>query len=195
MRVAPVIELKPTEEQRLRELAQSNTATVRDACRAAIVLLAAQGMTNQAIAQRLCIGRARVGRWRARYARAGLAAIRRERPRSGRSKRVDARKILRLTTQTKPANATHWGARALAAHTGYSESTIRRVWRAHGLKPHRLKTFSLSRDPRSPSKNWKTAPRRVSTRQSTLRFSAEHNRQPKPFIGMASAKGTIEKVK
>lgn len=147
MRVAPVIELNSAEEQRLRRLERSNTARVREARRAAIVLRAAQGLSNREIAEQLGIGRIQVGRWRARYAHGGLAAIRQDRPRGGRAKTVDEAEIVRLTTQTKPLNATHWSTRTLAAHTGYSEASIRRAWRAHGLKPHRLESFKVSRDP------------------------------------------------
>jgi len=70
-----------------------------------------------------------------------------DRPRGGRPARVDAQEIVRLTTQTEPPNATHWSTRQLAAVTGVSASTIRRIWHAHGLKPHRIKTFKVSRDP------------------------------------------------
>jgi transposase len=148
MRVAAAIKLTPQEEQRLTRLATSNTATVREARRAAIVLRAAQGMTNQEIADQLAIGRIQVSRWRARYAQGGLTAIRRDRPRGGRRKSVDEAEIVRLTTQTKPTNATHWSTRTLAARVGCSEASIRRAWKRHGLKPHRVETFKVSRDPK-----------------------------------------------
>lgn len=147
MRVAPEIELGPEEKQRLTQLSNSNTAAVREARRAAIVLLAAGGKTNHAIADALNIGRVQVGRWRARYAQGGIAAIRRDRPRGGRPKTVDASEIVRLTTQTTPPDATHWSSRTLAAHTGVSPASVLRVWAAHGLKPHRMDTFKVSRDP------------------------------------------------
>lgn len=148
MRVAAPIEMTPEEERRLMRLKNSNTASVREARRAAIVLLAARGMNNHEIAETLGVGRVQVGRWRSRYAQGGLAAIRRDRPRGGRRKRVDEAEIVRLTTQTKPGNATHWSTRLMAARSGYSEASVRRAWRAHGLKPHRVETFKVSRDPR-----------------------------------------------
>lgn len=147
MRVAPPIELNPEEESRLRKLSVSNTASVRDARRAKIVLLAAQGKNNQEIAQALGIGRVQVGRWRERYAREGYAGIERDRPRGNPPQRVDAAEVVRLTTQTKPINATHWSSRSMAAVAGISEASVRRIWKAHGLKPHRVKTFKMSRDP------------------------------------------------
>ena len=129
-------------------MANSSTVSVREARRAAIVLLAAQGLTNHQIADQLGVGRVQVGRWRTRYAEGGLAAIVQDRPRGGRPSQVDAQEIVRLTTQMKPPGATHWSTRTLAEATGVSASTIRRVWQAHGLKPHRVETFKVSRDPR-----------------------------------------------
>jgi len=147
MRVAAEIRLSPEERKRLQRLAGSNTASVREARRASIVLLAAQGNSNHEIAEALGIGRVQVGRWRSRYASEGWAALAQDRPRGGRPARVDAQEIVRLTTRTEPPNATHWSTRQLAAVTGVSASTIRRIWHAHGLKPHRIKTFKVSRDP------------------------------------------------
>lgn len=147
MRVAPVIELSPEEEKRLSKLSVSNMASVREARRAKIVLLAAQGMTNQAIAKSLGIGRVQVGRWRERYAREGYAGIEKDRPRGAPEKQIDAVEVVRLTTQTKPVNATHWSSRSMAAVAGISDASVRRIWKAHGLKPHRVKTFKVSRDP------------------------------------------------
>jgi transposase len=89
-----------------------------------------------------------VGRWRSRYVQGGLPAIVQDRARGGRPRQVDAQEIVRLTTQTKPPGATHWSTRRLAEVSGVSASSIRRVWQAHGLKPHRVKTFKVSRDPR-----------------------------------------------
>lgn len=138
MRVAPTISLSVADKRTLERLSRLNTARVREARRAAIVLAAARGLANHEIADELGVGRVQVGRWRARYAAGGLAAIRRDRPRGGRRKTVDDAEIAWLTTQTQPVNATHWSSRSLAAQTGYSATSIRRAWRAHGLKPHRV---------------------------------------------------------
>lgn len=147
MRVATAIELSEEEQRRLVALSKSNTASVREARRAKMILLANEGLENQEIARQLGVGRVQVSRWRTRYAEGGLAAILQDRPRGGRRRSVDAEEIVRLTTQTKPPNATHWSTRSLAAATGVSASTIRRIWKAHGLKPHRADTFKVSRDP------------------------------------------------
>ena len=147
MRVAPAIELNAEEEQRLRRLARSNTASVRVARRARIVLLAATGLENQVIAAQLGIGRVQVGRWRERYAQGGLAAIEQDRPRGGRPPKVDAADIVQRTTQTLPATATQWSTRSLAREMGVSDTTVLRVWHANGLKPHLVRGLEVSRDP------------------------------------------------
>lgn len=147
MRVAPEINLNTDEKKTLEKFARSNTSSVRLAHRAKIILLAAQGLDNQTIAARLDTGRVQIGRWRQRYAEGGLAAIEKDLPRGGRKPRIDHQKIIELTTQTTPKNATHWSTRTMAEAAGVSATSVARVWRAHGLKPHRVKSFKVSRDP------------------------------------------------
>jgi transposase len=148
MRVAPTIVLNEEERKKLAQLAKSRTASVRMARRAQIVLLAATDKHNDAIAQELKIGRVQVGRWRERYAEGGLAAIECDLPRGGRPRKTDTAEIVRLTTRTLPEAATHWSTRTLAAKVGVSDTTVLRVWHRHGLKPHLVETFKVSRDPR-----------------------------------------------
>jgi transposase len=118
--------------------------------RARIVLGAAEGTPNNTLATQLGTERTIVGRWRARFAQHGLAGIAQDAPRGGRppTRRAQvARQIIEQTTQARPPQATHWSTRTLAATVGVSQSMVFRVWRDHGLKPHRVKTFKLSRDP------------------------------------------------
>jgi transposase len=121
--------------------------SVRVARRAHIVLLAAEGHGNKEIARKLGVGRVQVGRWRERFVQGGLAAMEADLPRSGRKPSIDAQEIVRLTTQTVPDGATHWSTRRLGASAGVSDTTVQRIWKAHGLKPHRVKAFKVSRDP------------------------------------------------
>jgi len=152
MRKASVIELDDAQREKLMRLAHSNTSEVRLARRASIVLLAAEGLDNYRIGEMLGVGRIQAGRWRERYAAGGLPAIERDLPRGGRKPKVDAAEIVRLTTQTKPEGATQWSTRTLAAVAGVSDTTIQRIWQAHGLKPHRVKRFKVSRDPKFAEK-------------------------------------------
>ncbi|HEY5213141.1 MAG TPA: IS630 family transposase, partial [Acidobacteriaceae bacterium] len=147
MRIAAVIVLLSEERAQLTQWARSKTVSVRLARRAQIVLGAADGLDNETIAAQVGVGRVQVGRWRTRYAEGGLAAIQQDLPRGGRPVKVDAAQIVRLTTQTLPTAATQWSTRTMAAQMGVSDTTVLRVWRQHGLKPHRVRSFKVSRDP------------------------------------------------
>jgi transposase len=148
VRVAPKIELTSEQERELSRLAKSKRTSVRLAQRARIVLLAAQGLQNQEIAERLDIGRVQVARWRKRYLEAGIQGIERDLPRGAPAVKVDVNKLVELTTQTAPTAGTHWSTRKMAARLGVSASTVMRHWQAHGLKPHILRGFKISRDPK-----------------------------------------------
>jgi len=147
VRVAPTIELSQEDEVELVRLAHSRLSSVRLAERARIVLLAAQGLQNVQIAQELGVDRITAGRWRQRYIESGLAGIERDLPRGAPPVKVDVAK-LELTTQTQPEAATHWSTRKMAAVLDVSPSTVMRHWQANGLKPHLVRGFKISRDPK-----------------------------------------------
>jgi len=149
MRVAPKIVLESAERELLKRLSRSRSTSVRLAERSKIVLLAAEGKENGEISEILSVSRQKVGRWRNRYHEHGLAGIEKDASRPGRKKAISKRtvnKVINLTTQEKPANATHWSRRLMARQVNISESTVARIWQAHGLKPHRVSTFKLSND-------------------------------------------------
>ncbi len=139
--------LTDAERTELTRLVRSRRTSVRLALRARIVLLAAAGRQNKDIAAELGIGRVQVARWRERYAQERLAGIERDLPRGAPPAKVDAARLVELTTQSQPAAATHWSTRTMAAVLGVSAATVWRHWRKHGLKPHRVETFKVSRDP------------------------------------------------
>lgn len=148
MRVAPEIILTSEERAELTKLARSRLTSVRLAQRARIVLLAAQGMKSQDIAVQLGVGRVQVSRWRERYASSRLAGIERDLPRGAPPATVDVARLVALTTQSKPEAATHWSTRTMAAALGVSAASVSRHWRANGLKPHIVRGFKVSRDPK-----------------------------------------------
>lgn len=116
--------------------------------RAQVVLLSADGYSNQAIADQLGICGHTVGKWRRRFVDFRLAGLG-DAPRPKESLRLSDRKvaeIVRKTLESKPDGMTHWSSRLLAKQVGVSQSTVSRVWRAFQLKPHRHETFSLSTD-------------------------------------------------
>jgi len=147
LRVAPTIVLTHEQQSELTALTRSKRTSVRLSQRAQIVLLAAQGLQNKDIAEQLGIGRVQVARWRERYLELGLQGIERDLPRGAPAVKVDVAKLVELTTQTTPEAATHWSTRKMGEVLGVSASTVMRHWQAHGLKPHVVRGFKVSRDP------------------------------------------------
>ena len=117
--------------------------------RSRIVLLAADGLTDTAIAERVGLRRETVGIWRNRFAAQRLEGLFDE-PRVGRPREIgddDVEAVVVATLETKPDGSTHWSTRMLAKKMGLSQSAISRIWRAFGLQPHRSEVFQLSADP------------------------------------------------
>jgi transposase len=150
-RQASPIVLSAGEVTTLDTWARSRTLPARVVERARIVQLAAHGVPNQTIAQRLSLSRPTVQLWRERFLALRLAGLEKDAPRPGRLPRIpDAkiRAIIDATLHTAPPAATHWSTRTMAVAQGVSEATVRRIWHQHRLQPHRTKTFKLSRDKR-----------------------------------------------
>ena len=155
MRVAPPIELSPEERKELEQVARARSLPAREVERARIVLRAADGSLDKDIAAELGVTREKVARWRRRFLEIGIAALRKDAPRPGRPRTVPESKVnlvVAKTTQEKPVAATHWSTRSMAAAVGVSEATVRRIWHAHGLKPHLAETFKVSNDPQFAEK-------------------------------------------
>ncbi len=148
-RAAARIELKDADRAALEERARRRKTARGDAVRAQIVLLAADGMSNLAIARRLGITRVTVATWRKRFAAKRLDGLLDE-PRPGAPRKIGDEKITEVVTttlETMPPAATHWSTRSMARASGVSVSTVHRIWRAFSLQPHRSETFKLSTDP------------------------------------------------
>jgi len=150
MRVAVAITLSDTERKALEKWSRGRSTPARLVKRAQVVLLAAEGWLNHQIAEEVGLNRRMVSKWRSRFAELRLTGIEKDAPRPVRPSPQRAaltRKILEATTQRKPEHATHWSTRSLAEELGVSHARVQRVWKAHGLKPHRVKTFKVSNDP------------------------------------------------
>lgn len=147
----PKAELVLTDDERqtLKTWANRPKSTQQLAQRARIVLACADGFSNTTVADRLGITTQTVGKWRRRFVACRLDGLA-DQPRPGAPRKVtDAavEQVITKTLETKPKNATHWSTRGMAEATGISQSTVSRLWRAFGLKPHRVETFKLSTDP------------------------------------------------
>jgi transposase len=147
----PKAELVLTDDERrtLQTWASRPKSTQRTATRARIVLACAEGLDNKAVAARLGVCSATVGTWRRRFVERRLEGLVDE-PRPGAPRSVtdaDVERVVTRTLESKPRAATHWSTRGLAEELGLSQSTVSRIWRAFGLKPHKAETFKLSTDP------------------------------------------------
>ena len=148
-RPKPEMVLSDDERRTLTAWANRPKSTQRLALRARIVLACAEEPSNKAVARQLGVCRTTVGAWRSRFVARRLDGLTDE-PRPGAPRTVTDEEVERVVTRTleaMPANATHWSTRRMAAASGLSQSTVGRIWRAFGLKPHRADTFKLSTDP------------------------------------------------
>jgi len=137
------------ERNELERLTRRPKTQQRLAERARIVLVCAKGQSNIEVAEELGISRATVGKWRSRFIERRLDGLLDE-PRPGTPRTIgdDAvERVVTMTLESKPKNATHWSTRGMAKATGMSQTAISRIWRSFGLQPHRVETFKLSEDP------------------------------------------------
>jgi len=152
---AAALAVDDSQRKRLRFLARAGTTPQKIALRVRIILLAGQGVPNNAIATRLGIGRPTVLLWRERFQKGGTPALLKDRTRPGRKKTISpevVEHVVEATLHTTPRGATHWSTRTMGQAERLSHMTIQRIWKQHGLQPHRVQTFKLSRDPRFVSK-------------------------------------------
>jgi transposase len=148
---AKPLPLTVEQEQQLQTWVRAQNTPQSVALRCRIVLRAAEGLPNQRIAEDLRVSRPTVLLWRKRFAQGGCAALTQIEAGRGRKASIPATKVKQIveaTLKTRPKGATHWSCRTMARAHHVSPATIQRIWDAHGLQPHRVKTFKLSRDQR-----------------------------------------------
>jgi transposase len=134
----------------LERLIRGRNTPQKVVLRAKIVVLTADGTPTSEIVEQLKTTYPTISRWRRRYVQKGVDGLRKDATRPGRKPRIgegQVREVIERTLHSTPLNGTHWSTRTMAAATGLSKATIQRIWRAHGLQPHRTETFKLSRDP------------------------------------------------
>jgi transposase len=151
---APPLVVDESDRGALRAIVRAPTSEQRAVTRARIVLRSADGLAIERIAAELGVAIMTVKLWRRRYAAHGLAGLVDE-GRSGRPStysREDRDRVIALTLSEPPAGTTHWSARRLGERVGMSETTVWRIWRSAGLKPHRAETFKFSTDPELEAK-------------------------------------------
>ncbi len=152
-KTADSLPLRDGDRAELERLTRSATVPAGLAQRARIVLLAADGVANQVIAERVAVSRPTVNLWRSRYAESGLTGLAAIRP-PGRPRSVDRAKIIAatLTPPPKSLGVTHWSSRLLAPRLGVDHATVAAVWKEYGVKPWKAETFKFSTDPELEAK-------------------------------------------
>ena len=144
-----LVTLTTDERETLQRWVQRRATAQALAQRARLVLAAAEGKSNQEIVALLRVTPQTVSKWRGRFLAQRLDGLLDE-PRPGAPRQIrdaDVERVISLTLETTPSDATHWSTRSMARHAGMSQSAISRIWRAFGLQPHRSETFKLSQDP------------------------------------------------
>jgi transposase len=141
--------LSDEERTTLEQWARRPKTSQRLALRSRIVLTAAEGLSNTAVARKLHLEIGTVRKWRTRFLQGRVDGLT-DAPRPGAPRMIhdaDVERVLTKTLESKPENATHWSTRGMAQASGLSQSAISRIWRAFALQPHRSETFKLSEDP------------------------------------------------
>src|SRR5215510_15814105 len=149
MRKIERIGISAADRERLERLVRDRNTPQKVVWRARIVLLASDGLTAEGIAAAVDKSLLTVRRWRRRFVAKGMDGLLKDATRPSRVKPLAPEKIkqvVHMTLHAKPPNATHWSLRSMAAAAGLSYSSVQRIWRAHGLKPHLVETFKVSRD-------------------------------------------------
>ena len=150
MRTSKQLNVSDRDREQLSQVVRNGNTPQKVALRVRIVLFSADGVSTGEIMRQLGTTTPTITRWRDRYETDGIPGLLKDRSRPGRKRRIEetkVREVVDRTLQEKPSNATHWSTRTLAVVVGLSPASIQRIWKAHGLKPHLVRTFKLSRDP------------------------------------------------
>jgi len=150
MRAGILIEVRPEDRRRLEAIARDRNSPQKHVWRARIVLLTAAGSGTNAIMRAVAKDKRCVWRWQERFAEEGVDGLLRDKTRPARIKPLGQEvidRVVALTATEPPHEATHWTSAAMAEAVGVSVSSVQRIWRAHGLAPHRMRHFKLSNDP------------------------------------------------
>jgi len=198
--------LSAAEREQLVAIAADRTRPRKHAERARIVLASADRYSAQRVAQRIGVSRPTAWRWQQRCAESGVEGLLHDKTRKPGKVPIAAEttaRVVALTCTQPPHQATHWTGRAMAKAMGLSVGSVQRIWRAHRLQPHRLRTFKRSRDPSFAAKLTDMTRQRI--RRGVFRsiadlqaainaYLAEHNASSKPFVWTKSADAISAKL-
>ncbi|WBO24284.1 IS630 family transposase [Sphingomonas abietis] len=151
MRSGISISLSPSDKDRLDRIIKDRNAAQKHAWRAEIVLLTSDGVGTNAIMRRTGTSKTCVWRWQERFMQEGVEGLLRDKTRPSRIRPLAPKvteQVVARTLEGPPGETTHWTALKMATEVGISVSSVQRIWRAHGLQPHRVRQFKLSNDPK-----------------------------------------------
>src|ERR1035437_5223214 len=151
MRAGKSLSVSSADVRRLEALIHDRNAPQKHVWRAEIVLLTADGVGTNAIMRQTGKSKTSVWRWQERFREGGFEGLLRDRTRPSRIKSLGAEagaRVVALTLGEPPGETTHWTGALMVKASGLSLSSVQRIWRAHGLQPHRVRYFKLSKDPR-----------------------------------------------
>src|SRR5215469_11601778 len=155
MRSGITVEVSDADRQRLAAIVADRNSPQKHVWRANIVLLTAEGCGTAEIMRRAGVSKTAVWRWQERFMTAGVDGLLRDKTRPSRIPPLEPeveRRVVARTLDDPPGETTHWTATLMAAEIGISVSSVQRIWRRHGLQPHRMRRFKLSNDPRFAEK-------------------------------------------
>ena len=155
MRTGIVVEVNAADRARLEALVAGRNSPQKHVWRAQIILLTADGCGTSEIMRRTSKAKTVVWRWQERFMQTGVDGLLRDKTRPARIPPLAseiAERVVALTLADPPGETTHWTATAMAEASGISASSVRRIWRSHGLQPHRMRQFKLSNDPQFAAK-------------------------------------------
>ena len=155
MRSDVEVRLGPGDRERLEAVVADRNSAQKHVWRARIILATADGCGTAAVMRRAGVSKPCVWRWQRRFMEAGVDGLLRDKTRKPGKAPVPDPVVARLLERTlgdPPGERTHWTSRAMAGAIGLAISTVQKIWRAHGLAPHRMRTFKLSRDPQFAAK-------------------------------------------
>ena len=151
MREGISITVKPSERRRLKAVLKNRNAPQKHVWRAQIVLLSAEGLGTGEIMRRTGTSKPCVWRWQERFMNEGVDGLLRDKTRKPGKAPLGpevAKRVVALTLKAPPSETTHWTGAMMAKASGISVSAVQRIWRAHGLRPHKIEQFKLSNDPK-----------------------------------------------
>ena len=149
MRAGKSITVSSADRRRLENLIDDRNVAQKYVWRAEIVLFTADGAGTNEIMRRTCKSKTCVWRWQERFLEEGFEGLLRDKTRPSRIKPLDgeaAERVVALTLGDPPGETTHWTGVLMAKASGLSVSSVQRIWRGHGLRPHRVRQFKLSND-------------------------------------------------